>query len=80
MVFEPIDARDRAAITRHLDEAVLFFEPRITLERSWSDRGLFRGRLTILAYTVRATNTRNNVVFRSTSRGHPALRASTIVW
>lgn len=65
LVFEPMDPETEAAIELAISRAILFFEPRITLERvlvrteAWVD-----GRLTVLLeYRVRATNTRNNVVF-----------------
>ncbi len=65
LVFEPMDAETEAAIELAISRAILFYEPRITVERvlvrteDWQD-----GRLTILLeYRVRATNTRNNVVF-----------------
>jgi Bacteriophage baseplate protein W len=65
LVFEPMDAETEAAIELAISRAILFFEPRITVEKvvvrteDWQD-----GRLKILLeYRVRATNTRNNVVF-----------------
>lgn len=65
LVFEPMDPETEAAIELAISRAILFHEPRITLERvlvrteDWTE-----GRLTILLeYRVRATNTRNNVVF-----------------
>jgi phage baseplate assembly protein W len=65
LVFEPMDPETEAAIELAISRAILFHEPRVTLERvlvrteDWTE-----GRLTILLeYRVRATNTRNNVVF-----------------
>jgi phage baseplate assembly protein W len=65
LVFEPMDPETEAGIELAVSRAILFHEPRITLERvavrteEWLD-----GRLTILLeYRVRATNTRSNVVF-----------------
>lgn len=65
LVFEPMEPETEAAIELAISRAILFHEPRITLERvlvrtdDWLD-----GRLTVLLeYRVRATNTRNNVVF-----------------
>lgn len=65
LVFEPMDAETEAAIELAISRAILFFEPRITVERvvvrteDWLE-----GRLKILLeFRVRATNTRSNVVF-----------------
>jgi phage baseplate assembly protein W len=65
LVFEPMDAETEAAIEVAISRAILFYEPRIELGRvvvrteAWH-----AGRLKILIeYRVRATNTRNNVVF-----------------
>ena len=48
-----------------IERAVLFFEPRITLnDIEVSDREIAHGRLDIsLHYTVRMTNTRSNMVY-----------------
>jgi Bacteriophage baseplate protein W len=65
LVFEPMDPETEAAIELAISRAVMFHEPRITVERVLvrTDEWL-NGRLTILLeYRVRATNTRNNVVF-----------------
>lgn len=65
LVFEPMDAETEAAIELAISRAVLFHEPRIEVagitvrSDGWPD-----GRLSILLdYRVRATNTRNNIVF-----------------
>jgi uncharacterized protein len=65
MVFEVIDTSAVTAIKDIIDRAVLFFEPRITLDRVDVDTGRqYEGWLDIiLEYTVKATNSRHNMVF-----------------
>lgn len=65
LVFEPMDTRTRVAIEVAVTRAVQFFEARINLSRvevtvgDWEE-----GRLEILlAYVIRATNSRHNMVF-----------------
>lgn len=65
MVFESIDESAITEIKDIIERAVLFFEPRITLQRIdvQSDEAL-QGRIDIqLFYTVRTTNTRSNIVY-----------------
>jgi phage baseplate assembly protein W len=65
MVFENINMTARTRIKDLIERAVLFFEPRITLERvEIDDSQLAEGRLLILLeYTVRMTNVRSNMVY-----------------
>ncbi len=66
MVFDTIDTAAVTAIRDLVDRAVLFFEPRIVLDRVEVDtRGLYdEGRLDIiLEYTIKTTNSRHNMVF-----------------
>ena len=65
LVFEPMDPETEAAIELAISRAILFWEPRITLERVLvQTEDWLEGRLRILLeYRIRATNTRNNVVF-----------------
>lgn len=64
-VFELMDGETQAAIETTIAQAVLFFEPRITLHRTivdikeWAE-GILRIRLD---YTVDQTNARSNMVF-----------------
>lgn len=65
LVFEPMDARTRVAIEVVIRRAIQFFEARIAVSRvdvtaaDWPG-----GRLDIaVSYTIRATNSRHNVVF-----------------
>jgi hypothetical protein len=65
MVFEQISETVRTQIRDLIERAVLFFEPRITLERlELDDTQIFEGRLLILLeYTIRTTNIRSNMVY-----------------
>lgn len=65
LVFEVMDGETRAAAETAISQAILFFEPRITLHRvivtadDWSE-GILRIRLD---YTIDQTNSRANIVF-----------------
>lgn len=65
LVFEMMDGETQAAIETTISQAILFFEPRITLHRvlvnieDWSE-GVLR---IWLDYTVDQTNSRSNIVF-----------------
>ena len=65
MVFETINESTITELKDIIERAVLFFEPRITLESVDIDTDeSLEGRLKIqLNYTVRKTNTRSNVVY-----------------
>jgi len=65
MVFEDINESTITELKDIIERAVLFFEPRITLESVDIDtEGSLEGRLKIqLNYTVRKTNTRSNIVY-----------------
>lgn len=65
MVFETINESTLTVIKDTIERAVLFFEPRVTLDNIEIDDGLAReGILNIkLNYTVRTTNSRSNVVY-----------------
>lgn len=65
LVFEPLSTSFATVLKRDIETAVLFFEPRIelnklTFETSASQEGMV---LIRLDYTIRATNTRTNLVF-----------------
>ncbi|MFV0299876.1 MAG: GPW/gp25 family protein [Paracoccus sp. (in: a-proteobacteria)] len=64
-VFAPMTGATIAAIETAVSQAILFFEPRITLHRIVVDAGDWvEGRLRILLnYTVIQTNSRSNIVF-----------------
>ena len=65
MVFENMTESAATAIKDIIERAVLFFEPRIDLNFVDLDTGqIEEGILSILVdYTVRATNTRSNMVY-----------------
>lgn len=65
MVFETINESTITELKDLIERAVLFFEPRITLESVDIDtEESLEGRLKIqLNYTVRKTNTRSNIVY-----------------
>jgi hypothetical protein len=65
MVFNTIDTATITTIQDLIQRAVLFFEPRVVLERVDVDtRRQYDGRLDILLeYRVKTTNSRHNMVF-----------------
>jgi len=65
MVFETIDESTVTELKDIIDRAILFYEPRITLEDiDVNTEDELDGRLKIqLNYTVRKTNTRSNIVY-----------------
>ena len=65
LVFEPLSTSFASYLKRELETAILFYEPRIELNRVIFDvvpsrEGLINIRLD---YTIRATNTRSNLVY-----------------
>ncbi|MBL1260681.1 MAG: GPW/gp25 family protein [Thiotrichaceae bacterium] len=65
MVFEKIDESMMTALKDTIARAILFFEPRITLDSIDVDlRDQFNGCVRFcLNYTVRTTNNRSNIVY-----------------
>lgn len=65
LVFEPMSTSFATLLKREIETAVLFFEPRIDLERvTFESRPGPRGVLDIrLDYRIRETNARSNLVF-----------------
>lgn len=65
MLFEGIDESAITEIKDIIERAILFFEPRITLQRiDVQTDEVLEGRVDIqLFYTVRTTNTRSNIVY-----------------
>jgi len=65
MVFEHINESAVTEIKDVIERAVLFFEPRITLNTVEVDaENMLEGQLKIqLSYTIRTTNSRSNMVF-----------------
>ena len=65
LIFELISETSVTEITDLIRRAVLFFEPRITLDLvSVNADNYYQGRIDIiLDYTIRSTNTRSNMVY-----------------
>jgi phage baseplate assembly protein W len=65
LVFEPLSTSFGAYLTRELQTAILFFEPRIELNRVDFENATDQTGLILiqLDYTVRATNSRTNLVY-----------------
>lgn len=64
MIFEPLSVTDAALLTRKIEKAILNFEPRIELENVDYIQDTENGRIDIMIeYTIRATNTRTNLVY-----------------
>lgn len=65
LVFDAIDATNISIMKRMIERAILYFEPRITLDQIDIDfDNQLEGLLNIkLSYTIRKTNTRSNMVY-----------------
>ncbi len=65
MVFETVNESTITEIRDIVERAVLFFEPRITLENiDVNTEEVYEGKITLqLNYSIRTTNTRSNVVY-----------------
>jgi phage baseplate assembly protein W len=65
LVFEPLSTSFAAFLTREIETAILFFEPRITLNLvNFETEPNQEGRVLIkIDYTVKTTNTRGNLVY-----------------
>jgi len=65
LVFEPMSGETEAAVETAISQAVLFFEPRIVLTAiEVSSENWIEGEFLIrLEYRIKATNSRQNVVF-----------------
>lgn len=65
LLFEPLTTTLKTYMRKLVRDAVLRFEPRVELESvELDDSGEFEGRVLItLQYTIRATNSRANLVF-----------------
>lgn len=64
-LFDPMNAATLRAMEAAIEQAILFFEPRITLQQAKVHiTDAAEGRLAIdVTYTVRQTNARSNIVF-----------------
>lgn len=64
MIFEPLSVTSAALLTRKIEQAILDYEPRIELDHVDYVQEVANGRIDItLEYTIRATNTRTNLVY-----------------
>lgn len=64
VVFESINESMLTELREMIRKAILFFEPRIVLERVEADVAPLDGRIDLrLDYMVRTTNTRHNLVY-----------------
>lgn len=64
VVFESINESMLTELREMIRKAILFFEPRIVLERVEADVAPLDGRIDLrLDYVVRTTNTRHNLVY-----------------
>lgn len=64
MIFEPLSVPAAALLTRKIEKAILDYEPRIELDNVDYVQDVQKGRIDItIEYTIRATNTRTNLVY-----------------
>lgn len=65
LVFEPLSSSFAAFLAHEIENAILFFESRIELNRVNFDNAADQQGLVLLRldYTIRSTNTRTNLVF-----------------
>lgn len=64
MVFEPLSTTAATALTGRIENAILFYEPRIVLEGITYDQDTKAGLIRLnIEYTIVATNTRTNLVY-----------------
>ena len=64
LIFEPIDTTFSTYITEQIKNAILYFEPRITLDDIEYLHDDFNGKVDLkLNFTINGTNTRSNIVY-----------------
>lgn len=64
LVFEPIDPTFSTFMTEQIRTAILYFEPRVTLEAVEYIHDDFNGKVDLkLNYQINGTNKRNNLVY-----------------
>jgi len=64
LIFEPMDTTFSTYITQLIRNAILYFEPRVTLNEVTYDTDELSGRIDILIdFTINGTNNRSNIVF-----------------
>lgn len=64
LIFEPLDSSFATFITDQIRTALLYFEPRVTLDDVTYDADEVNGRVDITVnFTINGTNTRSNIVY-----------------
>ena len=64
LIFEILDATLQTEMRKRIEVAILFFEPRINLEKIELTKNELEGIVLIsITYVLRTTNTRTNLVF-----------------
>jgi phage baseplate assembly protein W len=64
LIFEPLDTTFSTYITQLIRNAILYFEPRITLDTVTYESDELNGKVDItINFTVNGTNNRSNIVF-----------------
>lgn len=64
LIFEPLDTTFSTYITQLIRNAILYFEPRVTLNDVQYDADELSGRVDItINFTINGTNTRSNIVY-----------------
>jgi phage baseplate assembly protein W len=65
LLFENLDTRMKTLIADKIESAILYFEPRITLDQvTFDESDILEGVVLIrIAYTVKSTNSRFNFVY-----------------
>ncbi len=64
LIFEPIDVTFESLIKDRISDAILYHEPRITVDNIELERKETEGLINIsIDFTVRTTNSRSNIVF-----------------
>lgn len=64
LIFEPLDTTFSTYITEQIRVAILYFEPRITLDNVTYDADELNGKVDITVnFTINGTNTRSNIVY-----------------
>ena len=64
LLFEPLDTTLKAYIKNLISDAILYFEPRIKMNDVKLEANTDEGYIQItVEYTVRSTNSRNNIVY-----------------
>ncbi len=64
LIFEPLDTTFSTYITSLIKTAILYFEPRVTLNDVSYDADELNGKVEItINFTINGTNTRSNIVY-----------------